>query len=561
MHNGIIKARQLAVFLLFIGVLLYLLIHLFSIQAIDYDFFSDIAKDQHTVSIELEPKRGSIFDRQMRILAVNLNVDSVFANPREVFRKEHASKVLASILKLDEGVILDRLKRDKGFVWIKRKISRHESEAIKKLKIKGIELIKESKRFYPNSSLGCHFLGVADIDNNGLEGLELYYNKYLKGSIGWRTSIQDAKRRKIVSFLDEHVPPQNGYNLILTIDEVIQHIAERELKACFKKYKAKDASIIVMDPRNGAILAMANLPNYDLNDFKDALRDSMRNRAICDFFEPGSVFKVVAASAALEEGVIDFPDKVYCEDGAYRVGRRVLHDHRPHGVLTFREVIEKSSNIGTVKVASRFGASKMYKYIKGFGFCDATAIDLPGEVAGMNRDVSRWTKGSMLAIPMGQEVTTTALQLACAISSIINGGRLFKPRIVKEIIDERGETIKSFSPKIIRRVISPESSSKMRELLTGVVDNGTGRRARIEGYKVGGKTGTAQKVEDAGFYSHSKFRASFIGFAPAEDPILAVVVCIDEPRPIYYGGVVAAPVFKKVIEDSLKYLNSRGASS
>jgi len=559
-HSGIFRSRQLAVFLFFLLALAFLLLRLLYLQVIKHNFYSKIANEQHTVSIELPPRRGIVFDRNMRVLAVNLNSDSVFANARQIKNKRLAAKQLASILHLNERYVSQRLARDKGFVWIKRKITPSESAQIKSSKIEGIEIIKESKRFYPNKDLACHALGTVDIDNTGLEGLELYYDKYLKGESGWLVSTQDAKRKVLESYQYEFIPPKNGFNLILTVDEVIQHIAERELAKMYDKYNAKDAFIIVMDPRSGDILALANLPSYDLNDFNKRPMESIRNRAINDFFEPGSVFKIVTASAALEEKVVDFNSQFYCENGAYKIGRRILHDHTPHGTLTFKEVIEKSSNIGTVKVASLFGPNKMYKYMKAFGFYDRTGIDMPGEAVGMNRLPSKWSGVSMLAIPMGQEVTTTAMQLACAISAIANDGVVVRPHILKEIVDENGQVIKEFPPKAIRRAISPQTAAKVRSILMGVVETGTGKKAKIEDYNVGGKTGTAQKVE-GGVYSHDRFIASFIGFAPVEKPILAVVVCVDEPHPVYYGGDVAAPVFKNVVDESLKYLNAKGSKA
>ena len=510
------------------------------------------------MSVEIPPKRGTIFDRNMHVLAVNLNDDSVFANARAVKDKNQVAKKLSAILNLDREFILDRLSREKSFIWIKRNISREAAAQIKNLKIEGVSLLQESKRFYPDKDLACHTLGTVDIDNVGMEGLELNYNKYLKGESGLLLSTQDAKRKVLESYQTDFIPPKNGMNLILTIDEVIQSIAERELAKVYEKYHAKGASIIVMNPRSGDILALANFPNYDLNNFAKRPVESIRNRAINDFFEPGSVFKIVTGSAALEEKVVTFNDKFYCENGEYRIGKRILHDHTPHGILTFREVIEKSSNIGTVKVASLFGAEKMYNYIKAFGFCDKTGIDLQGEVVGMNRPVSKWSGVSMYAIPMGQEVTTTAMQLACAISVIADNGYIVKPRIVKQIIDDKGGVVKEFPPVVRRKVISPQTAAKMRSILMGVVVSGTGKKAKIEDYDVGGKTGTAQKVEPSGVYSHDRFIASFIGFAPVEKPIISVVVCVDEPHPVYYGGDVAAPVFKNVVDETMKYLNTKG---
>jgi cell division protein FtsI/penicillin-binding protein 2 len=556
-HSGILRARHFFVFFFFLFALSFLTVRLAFIQIVNFPFYSSVAKDQHTITIPLEPKRGAIFDREMRVLAVNLNVESVYANPREVASAPAAARSLASILDLDEEVLLERLQRDKGFVWIKRKVAQAEADAVRRAKMKGVELIKESKRFYPNGSLACHVVGTAGIDNNGLEGLELLYDRYLRGSPGWSISSQDGKRRKLRLYKHEYMPPKDGFNLILTIDEVIQNIAERALEEAYEKYDAKGASIIVMDPSNGDVLAMASLPSYDLNKIGNRTPESLRNRAICDFFEPGSIFKVVTASAALEEKAVDLEDRFFCENGEYRVGRRILHDHRPHGVLTFREIVEKSSNIGVVKVAARFGASKMYEYLCRFGFRVPTGIDLPGEVVGMNRDISKWSKVSMFAIPMGQEVTATSIQLVRAISVIANGGLLVQPRMLKEIIDSSGETIKSFAGPVPKRVLSSATAAQMRGVLTGVIENGTGKKAKVNGYSSSGKTGTAQKVESEGVYSHNKFIASFIGFAPSENPRLAIVVCVDEPHPVYYGGDVAAPVFGKVAGAALKYLNTK----
>jgi len=557
-HSRTFRTRQIAVFLFFLLALSILLARLFYIQVLRHSFYRNLADEQHTVSVEIPPLRGTVFDRNMRILAVNINTDSVFANARVIKDKRRVSAVLSPILKMDEALILGRLSKDKAFVWIKRKVTPQESGEIKKLKIEGIDVIKESKRVYPDKSLACHLLGTVDIDNIGLEGLELYYNKYLKGDVGWLVSTRDAKKKLLESYQYEFIPPKNGFNLVLTIDEVIQNIAERELSKMYEKYNAKGASIIVMDPRTGDVLALANLPNYDLNNANRRTIESIRNRAINDFFEPGSVFKIITASALLEENAIKLTDKIYCENGEWHVGKRILHDHTPHGILTFREVIEKSSNIGTVKAASLLGAERMYKYIKLFGFLDVTGIDLPGEVVGINRPVSRWSGLSMRAIPMGQEVTTTAIQLACAISVIADNGFSVRPRIVKEILDANGRVIKEFPPAVTRKVISPQTALKMRGVLEGVVQTGTGKKARVEEYNVGGKTGTAQKVEPGGVYSHDRFVASFIGFAPAEKPVLSVVVCVDEPHPVYYGGDVAAPVFKNVVDESLKYINAKG---
>jgi len=558
-HSGNFRTRQIAVSLFFLLSLSILFVRLFYLQVLRHNFYEKLASEQHTVSVEVPSVRGTIFDRDMRVLAINLTSNSVFANAREIKDKRKVARTLSLLLNLNESYIMQRISRDKSFVWIKRKITPAEEDALKRLKISGVEIIKESKRFYPDRTLASHLIGTVDIDNTGLEGLELNYNKYLKGESGWLISTQDAKRKLLESYQYEFIPPKDGFSLVLTIDEVIQSIAERELYKMYDKYHAKGASIIVMDPKNGEILALANLPNFDLNDPGRRAPDAIRNRAVNDFFEPGSVFKIVAASALLEENLVKMNDTFFCENGQWKIGRRILHDHRPHGTLTFKEVIMMSSNIGTVKAASRLGQQRMYKYMEAFGFYEKTGIDLPGEVIGMNRPVSKWSGVSMYAIPMGQEVTSTAMQLASAIAVIADNGYRVKPRIVKKVIDNKGEVIKEFPPSVTRKVISTPTVLKMRSILMGAVTTGTGKKAKIEEYSSAGKTGTAQKVEPGGIYSHDRFVASFIGFAPVEKPILAVAVCVDEPRPVYFGGDVAAPIFKTVVDDSLKYLNAKSA--
>ncbi len=554
MYNRAHKNRLNLVFSLFISLLTLLLIRIAYLQLALAHNLAQLAKKQHTEIIELQPKRGMIYDRNMRPLAVSLNLDSVYANAREIKDKKKVAKLLSPILNVSESFLSERLNRDKGFIWLKRKLTPTESARVKALRIKGIEFVKEPKRFYPNDSLASHLIGYAGIDNRGLEGLELLYDEYLKGAPGYRATFRDAKRRAIASFEYEYYPSVDGFNLMLTIDEVIQHIAEREINRAMKDAHPIGACIIVMDPKTGDVLALSNRPTYDINSFGDVSLERKRNRVVTDMFEPGSTFKIVTAAAALENKAVKLNDKFFCENGAYKIAGHILHDHKPHGWLTFRQVIEKSSNIGTVKVAQVLGPSELYRYIKAFGFGELTNIDLPGEVPGFIRPTSQWSKLSISAIPMGQELTVTPIQLACAISTIANGGELVKPRIVNAIQDKQGETIKSFEPTAVRRVLSQETAAVMKDILSGVVSDGTGKEAEVEGYKVAGKTGTSQKIEPNGTYSHSKFVASFIGFAPVDDPKIAVVVMLDEPRPSYYGGVVAAPVFKRVAQDVLRYL-------
>ncbi len=551
------RPRCEAVFLFFLVFLLFCAARLFYIQLFRSSYLAGIAKKQHSLFVELEPTRGTIYDRNLKPQAFNIPVDSVYISPNEIKDKDKEAIIakLAPILNVDTAYLRDRIYRKKSFIWLARKITPEQSGAIKKLNTRGIGLIKESKRSYPNGYLASHIVGFAGMDNSGQEGLELYCDSFLKGEAGWALFLRDARQKKL-DLWERMVLPKDGYDLVLTIDEVIQYIAERELDKAFKAHHAKGASIVVMDPHTGAILALASRPTFDLNIRSNISKDLIRDRAITDMFEPGSVFKIVTASAALEEKKVTEEDKFFCENGQYRVGSHILHDHKSHGWLTFREVVEQSSNIGTVKVAQLLGPDTVYKYIKLFGFGTKTGIDLPGEISGVARPPRTWSRISIAAIPIGQEVGVTAIQLASAMSVVANGGQLMKPYVIKEVRDKQGELIKEFVPTLVNKAISLDTANRIKKILTGAVEEGTGKMAKIEGFTAAGKTGTAQKLEPNGRYSHSKFIASFIGFAPAEDPMLTIVVCVDEPHPYYFGGVVAAPVFKNVAGDVIKYIRS-----
>jgi len=546
-----------AVFLFFLVFLLLCIARLFFIQFFRSNYLKGIADKQHKLFVELEPRRGTIYDSHLKPQAVNISTDSLYAQASAIpdKDKEKIIRELLPILNVDYAYLKDRLYRKKSFIWLARKITPWQAEAIKKLDIKGVGFIRESKRCYPNGYLASHVIGFAGLDNKGLEGIELCYDKYLKGESGFAFFLRDARQKRL-DLYEKMVLPKDGYDVILTIDEVIQYIAERELDNIYKTYHANGASIVVIDPHTGAILALANRPTFDPNEHAKSNKEQMRNRSICDLFEPGSSFKIVTASAALEERKVVEEDRFFCENGAYRVATHILHDHRPHGWLTFREVIEQSSNIGTTKVAQILGPDVLYRYMRLFGFGKKLGIDLPGEISGMTKEPRLWSKVSIGAVPIGQEVGVTALQLATAVSVIANGGQLMKPYIVKEIRDRQGETINAFSPLLIRKVISLDTAARMKKILIGVVENGTGKLAKVPTFTAAGKTGTAQKLEPNGAYSHNKFVASFIGFAPAEDPLIAIAVVVDEPHPYYFGGVVAAPAFKNVVSDTLKYLKT-----
>jgi len=546
--------RFIFVFLAIICSLLYFLFYLIKIQFIRSEYLVERADRQHNHTVRIEPVRGTIFDRDMRPQALNVVVYSLYANPRQMSfdMKQKAIRSLVPLLGLDESFLRERFSRDKSFVWIQRKMSFEQMQSVRDLDLDGLSFLKENRRYYTNNELAAHILGFAGTDNVGLEGLELQFDHYLKGESGWARVLRDAHQRDLL--IDtEFIPAKDGMNLILTIDETIQFIAETALDAAYTVNHAKSACIIMMDPHTGEILALANRPTYNLNDFRHSDVASRTNRSIAHVYEPGSVFKIVAATAALEEDFFQEKDVIFCENGEYRVGNHILHDHHGHGNLTFSEVMEQSSNIGVTKIAQKMGPEMFYQYAKRFGFGRPSGIDLKGEVAGFLKSPSLWSKTTIGALPIGHEVTVTPLQLVCAVAAIANDGLLMKPYVVKYITDSRDQLIKEFIPEIRDRIMSPSTAARMREILKGVVENGTGKRAAIDGVAVAGKTGTSQKVV-GGKYSHNKYFASFIGFAPVDDPRIAAVVMFDEPSPNYYGGTVAAPVFREMMVNALKYL-------
>lgn len=517
---------------------------------------TQVAHSQHLLTVEIPPKRGAIYDRRGHLLAQTLPVDSLYAVARRVTDKQRVARQVAEILRVDPQLLAERLSRDKAFVWLGRHVTVEQAQAVRALNIKALGFIKEYRRFYPGGVLASQILGYAGIDNVGLEGLELVYDRYVRGTPGQRRTVRDGRGRELWGLALRTVPPADGHDVTLTIDVVLQQIAEAALEAAYKKYHALGATIVVMDPQTGDILAMASRPTYDPNVFQRAEPAQRRMRAVTDMMEPGSIFKMVTACALLEERLIQPEERVYCEDGEYRVpGGHIIHDVHEYGWLTFREVIEFSSNIGTSKAAQRLGPERLYAYIRRFGFGTPTGIELRGEIGGMIRPVAQWSKLSPHIIPFGQEVAVTPLQMTRAMAVVANGGLLVQPRLLKSIRDGRGRAMVEPSRTQPARVISAETARLMRDILAGAVERGTGQSAAVDGYRAGGKTGTAQKLEPNGQYSHSKFIGSFVGFVPVEQPQLVIGVFIDEPHPVYYGGVVAAPVFRHVAEAGLRYLN------
>lgn len=541
---------------LVLGALLCLIVYqLAQLTVLRRESLLTLANRQHQITIEIPALRGQILDRRGREFATNLKIPSVYAVPRLLFADQREKLVtsVSQILGLDKKFVLERFSRDKSFVWLKRRVSEAEARKIRELKSDALGITEEYKRLYPQGDLLSQILGFTDVDSQGLEGIELAFNHDLRGRAGQKQTKRDALGREIKAFEYRLIPAIDGRRVVLTIDQHLQYLTERALERAFTQWKAKGAMAVLMDPTTGEILAMANRPHFNPNSYESSFPDSRRNRSVTDMVEPGSVFKIIIASAALNENKVK-PETIFdCENGEYRYGSHVLHDVHAYGNLTFADVIIKSSNIGTVKIAATLKPEVFQSYIDAFGFGKSTGIEIPGEVSGFTRPPSEWSATSPYNIPIGQEVLVTALQMVRAMAVAANGGNLVKPYIVDRVEDQAGVTIRSHKPQIVRAgVIRPEVASVMRGILQRVVDEGTGKKAQIKGIPVGGKTGTAQKILEGGRgYSHSNFISSFVGFAPVEEPKLVLVVVIDDPRPLYYGGTIAAPVFKEVMEPAL----------
>ena len=513
------------------------------------------ASSQYEQSLKSVGKRGTVYDRNLREMAVTIDVTSIAARPSRIEQPKRTAKALAKILKIDRRKILKKLKTKSPFVWIKRQANPKEAAAIEALQLQGIEFVPERNRFYPNKTLASQALGFTGLDGYGLEGIEFSYDRYLRGTDSNQMVYKDA----LGNVFDERQTAtrlNSGNNIILTIDRAIQYITESALEEAVKEYEARSGIAIVMEPQTGAILAMANVPFFNPNAYTEFNKELWRNRAITDPFEPGSTMKIFSAAAAIESGNIKAHDIFFCENGAYKIGRNVVHDIKKHGWLSLQQIIKYSSNIGAVKISEKLGRKRLYKMYRNFGFGDRTGIDSPGETAGSLTHYKRWTTVDTGAISFGYGVAVSALQLITAASAIANDGILMKPYFVQAITDQNHEPLKQFQPQIVRRVVSPRTARTVRVIMkTVITEGGTGINAALDGYTVCGKTGTARKLDKDGTYSKSNYVASFIGFTPAEKPRLAILVIIDEPQGKYYGGTVAAPAFRRIARETLNYLN------
>jgi cell division protein FtsI (penicillin-binding protein 3) len=511
--------------------------------------------DQQHERVVIQSKRGAIMDRNGAELAISVEVESVAVRPRHVRDPERMTLHLAQALRLKPQEVRKKLKSPSPFVWVKRFAIPREVERVRALDLPGVEIQGENRRYYPQGRLGSAVIGFAGTDSKGLEGIELSYDKLIRGESATREVPRDARRRLILTGGIKKVELPGGSKVYLTLDLGLQHVLERELERTVAESKAKGGMAVAVDPQTGAILAMASAPGCNLNLASRCPPDQVRNRAVADTFEPGSIFKMILAAAALEEDVVRLGDVFYCENGKYPFGGRIIHDAHEYGWLPFEGIIQRSSNIGVTKIAEKLGARKLHEYIERFGFGRATGIELPGEVAGVIRNVESWQEIDLATHAFGQGISVTGIQMAMAYAAVANGGLLMRPYLVDRIIDASGHTV-SGRPTLVRRVISEDTARTLTSILELVVkEGGTGTKARVDGFRVAGKTGTAQKVNPMTLtYIGGKRIASFAGFVPSDSPRLALLVVIDEPSTNVYGGIVAAPSFRNIARDSLMRL-------
>lgn len=528
------------------------------LQVEKHEHFAKKAAQQQQRVLDLEPPRGTIYDARGRVLAVSVDVDSVAANAQELADPRDTARRIAAALRFDarEARELERRLRSakeggRDFVFIARKLDPPQADAVRALDLPGIHFVRESKRYYPMRELGAQVLGFVGTDHVGLAGLEAHYDRVIAGRAGRRTVLKDAQRRTLLSPRLATVEALPGADLHLTLDATIQYIVEKELKAVVERNHAKGGTAVVLDPQTGAILGMATLPSFDPNHFAAASQQRWKVGAVTDAFEPGSTFKMVTAAAVLAHGLLTPDDVLDCEQGGITLAGVRIRDHDPYGHLTVRQVLAKSSNVGTIKLALLLGQQRLYEQVRTLGFGERTAIDLPGESPGIVRPLRAWSFLSKAYVSFGQEVSVTPLQLGRAMGAVANGGRLLRPHVVARVEGERGVE-RLDEPFEQGQALTPPVAAQLEELLAEVVRAGTGRQAAIDGYPVAGKTGTAQKVV-GGRYSHRYFVSSFVGYAPIGNPRLVGVVALDEPWPVYYGGVVAAPAFAAIARQVLLY--------
>lgn len=581
----VLKKKILGIFVLFLSISILLIGRTAYIQFCRGEELQKEAIEQQTRDKMISSKRGTIYDRNGKVLAVSATAETISAVPNEVKENndpEFVSKEISNILGMDYETVYNKITENSAYVLIKRKVDKDEADKVRKFisenNVKGIKLVEDTKRYYPYGNFASHVIGFTGTDNQGLNGIEMIYDKYLKGLPGRIVSAKNAIGTEMPYKYEKYINPEDGANVVLTIDEAIQHFVEKHLETAVIENKVQNGGAsIVMDVKTGEILAMAVKPDFDLNnpfdinneevkdylttlsddkfkeEYEKALLDMWRNKCVNDSYEPGSTFKIITSSTALEEGVVEPDDKFTCTGSIEVNGKRIKcwRHYRPHGLQTFVQGVQNSCNPVFVRVGLDVGAETFYKYIKAFGFRERTGIELAGEAVGPFHKLENFKELELATATFGQGFQITPLQMITAVSAVANNGTLMKPTIVKQLTDNEGNVIKRFEPEVVRQVISEETSRTMREILESVVSEGTGKNAYVKGYRIAGKTGTSEKLPRG----QEKYIASFVAFAPANDPQIAVLIMLDEPKgDEYYGGVIAAPVAGKILKDTLQYL-------
>lgn len=514
------------------------------------DFVARAAR-QRTQTVDVVPQRGDLVDRHGRLLAFSVEAETVYAVPSAIADAHAAAAALCGALRdcapKEQEAIESRLSKPRAFAYVRRQASPAQAKAVAALNLEGIGFLKEHRRLYPNRELAAHLIGYVGTDNVGLAGLESAYDQIVRGTPGTMLVQSDARRRP---FQRAERAATRGASLELTIDEQLQHIAERELVTAVQHHRADGGTAIVMDPATGEVLAMASVPTFNPNAFRLSDPQHRRNRAVLDLYEPGSTFKIVTASAALEERLFSPSDLIDTGNGQIRFDSRVIRDTHAGGVMTFTDALVVSSNVGAIRMGLRLGPQRMGVYVQRFGFGQPTSPDFPGESPGIVWNPSRLTDSALASVSMGYQVGVTPLQMVTAASAVANGGRLLEPRVVRAVLRDGVRT--PVAPKVVRRAVSAATAAELTQIMEGVVERGTATAARIEGFTVAGKTGTASKLVN-GAYSKSAYNASFVGFVPSRDPVFTILVVIDTPRVnSYFGGAVAAPVFQRIASHALR---------
>ena len=558
------RRRCVLVCAAFIGLFSIFSFRLIYLQAIKHDEYAGLAAVKNVYKQTIYAERGTILDANNEVLAHNVPVETVVADATHLNNRKAIVDLVSNELDISSEEVAAKLSSGRRYIVIKREVSEHTTKALReKLRagnLRGIYFEHDATRIYPNGSMLCHVIGFTDFDHHGIQGVEASMEQYLHGQDGYRFIEHNRAGEEIVPYRGQERVPRDGYEVHLTVDLGLQNIVENEIDAAMQQYSPQKATIILMRPQTGEILAMANRPHFDLNLRSEAKPDHMKNRAIIDMMEPGSTFKIVAAAAVLNEHKLRPDSSIFCENGLWNFGGAALHDHRAFSYLSVRDILIKSSNIGAAKLALTVGEQKFYEYIRRFGFGERTGVELPGEINGLLRPPQSWSKISITRIPMGHEIGVTPLQMTVAMATIANGGKLVMPRIVKSIRTSEGKTVSSLSPVVLRQVISSETAKEIGDALRGVVsDNGTAAAAAVPGFTIAGKTGTAQKVDPRGGYEQGKYVVSFAGYLPAEHPEFVGLVVLDDAHTskpeLNYGGLVAGPIFARLAEKAARYLD------